>query len=274
MPPPVSACIVTYRTPTAVLERALASLGAAVERARSASLLGGFALHVVDNSPAGDRRLASSALAAWPASAGDVRLHAGHGNPGYGAANNLVLPLLRSELHLVMNPDVELAYDSLEQALRLMQANPDIGLLAPDVRGGDGEREYLCKRYPSLWVLFLRGFAPEALRRRHRAAIDAYEMRDAIGGSLLRGVPLASGCFMLVRTSLFSKLGGFDPRFFMYFEDYDLSLRLGRESVVAYAPQVRISHGGGAAARKGWRHVAWFITSAWRFFSRHGWKLR
>jgi hypothetical protein len=59
----------------------------------------------------------------------------------------------------------------------------------------------------------------------------------------------------------------------MYFEDYDLSMRMGREAVVAYVPQARIVHHGGEAARKGWRHVGWFVASAWRFFARHGWKL-
>ena len=78
---------------------------------------------------------------------------------------------------------------------------------------------------------------------------------------------------MLVRTPLLRKLGGFDPRFFMYFEDYDLSLRIGREAKVAYDPRARIVHHGGAAARKGWRHVGWFIASACRFFTRHGWKI-
>jgi hypothetical protein len=67
--------------------------------------------------------------------------------------------------------------------------------------------------------------------------------------------------------------GGFDPRYFMYFEDYDLSLRIAAQGTVAYEPAMRIVHHGGEAARKGWRHVGWFVRSAWRFFSRHGWKL-
>ena len=53
----------------------------------------------------------------------------------------------------------------------------------------------------------------------------------------------------------------------------DLSLRLGREARVAYVPEARIVHHGGEAARKGPRHVGWFIASAWRFFTRHGWRL-
>ena len=162
----------------------------------------------------------------------------------------------------------------MRATLRAIADHPDVGLVAPAVQGEDGAAQFLCRRYPSVWVLFLRGFAPRALRERFRGSIDRYEMRDLIGDGMLTGVPLASGCFMLMRTPLFVRLGGFDPRYFMYFEDYDLSVRAGREAGVAYVPQARIIHHGGEAARKGMRHIAWFAVSAWRFFSRHGWRLR
>lgn len=270
----LSATIVAYRTDARMLECALRSLARAVEDARAAGLLDGVALHIVDNSPEGARHTAAEALAAWPASAGSIALIAGHGNVGYGRANNLVLPKLASDVHLVMNPDVELAPGALRAGLETLATHPAIGLVAPAVQGEDGAIQYLCRRYPSVWVLFLRGFAPAALRSRFRGAIERYEMRDLIGDGLLTGVPLASGCFMLMRTALFARLGGFDPRYFMYFEDYDLSVRAGREAAVAYVPQARITHHGGEAASKGVRHIAWFVTSAWRFFSRHGWRLR
>jgi GT2 family glycosyltransferase len=48
---------------------------------------------------------------------------------------------------------------------------------------------------------------------------------------------------------------------------------VGREAAVAFVPGARIVHHGGEAARKGPRHVAWFLRSAWRFFSTHGWKI-
>ena len=122
-------------------------------------------------------------------------------------------------------------------------------------------------------MLFLRGFAPGFLRRRFRAQIERYEMRDAIADRFVQGIPLASGCFMALRTELFRSLGGFDARYFMYFEDYDLSVRLARKATIAYAPAVRIVHRGGEAATKGARHVFWFMRSARQFFSRHGWKI-
>ena len=268
-----SACIVTYRSDARLLGRAIASLAREVEAARSAGLVREAALFIVDNGPGDDLGSVRESMRAWPASAGALELVAGHGNVGYGRANNLVLPRLRSGLHLVMNPDVELRPGALAAAIGSMDAHPEVGLLAPAVHGDDGATQYLCKRYPSVWVLFLRGFAPRFLRERFAARLDRYEMRDAIGERFVAGVPLASGAFMLVRTPLLARVGGFDPAYFMYFEDYDLSLRLAREAQVAYEPAARIVHHGGEAARKGWRHVAWFARSAWRFFSRHGWKL-
>jgi GT2 family glycosyltransferase len=59
----------------------------------------------------------------------------------------------------------------------------------------------------------------------------------------------------------------------MYFEDFDLSLRLGRIADIAYVPQVHITHSGGGAAKKGWTHRRLFMRSALTFFRDHGWKL-
>ena len=271
--PSLSASIVTFLPEPRLFARALASLAAAISDARQAGELGKARVMVIDNGPGTEQAPILAAIAAWPADAGAIELVAGHGNVGYGRANNLALERAHSDFHLVMNPDVELDPAALREALKAAREHPEVGMIAPDVYGDDGERQYLCKRYPSVWVLFLRGFAPASLRRRFAKSIDAYEMRDVIADRFVPSVPLASGCFMLARTDLLTRLGGFDPRFFMYFEDYDLSLRVGRESQVAYVPQARILHHGGEASRKGLRHVGWFVASAWRFFARHGWKI-
>ena len=271
--PALSASIVTYRTEPALFSRALASLAASIGEGRRAGELGEASVVVIDNGPPETHDEVARAVTAWPASAGAIEVLAGHGNVGYGRANNLALARVRSDFHLIMNPDVELEPAALREALAAARAHPEVGLLAPAVYGDDGQPQYLCKRYPSVWVLFLRGFAPGVLRRRFSRTIDHYEMRDVIADRFVPSVPLASGCVMLARTALLARVGGFDPRFFMYFEDYDLSLRVGREAQVAYVPQARIVHHGGEASRKGLRHVAWFVRSAWRFFERHGWKL-
>jgi GT2 family glycosyltransferase len=177
--------------------------------------------------------------------------------------------------HLVLNPDVELAPDAIIEGLRFLEAHPDIGVLAPAVAGPGGEREFLCKRYPAVVDLALRGFAPPAVQRRFRRRLERFEMRDAIAAGsngFVSPVPVMSGCFMLLKRKVVDATGGFDPGFFLYFEDFDWSVRLNRIAGSAYVPAVRIVHHGGGAARKGWRHIAWFSRSAARFYRKHGWK--
>lgn len=256
-----------------MLSRCLASLAVSVNRARAANLVDSMEVFVLDNAPPGETSRLDAAALAWPASAGPIHVRAGQGNVGYGRAHNLVIDALRSDVHLVMNPDVEIADDAITAMLETLRDEPAVGLVAPSAVDARGAPQYLCKRYPSVWVLFLRGFGPAFLRRLAAAPLARYEMRDVIGERVVRDVPIASGCFMAVRTGLFRAIGGFDSRYFMYFEDFDLSLRFATRAKIAYVPRARIVHHGGNASAKGPRHVLWFVRSALRFFSRHGWKI-
>jgi GT2 family glycosyltransferase len=79
---------------------------------------------------------------------------------------------------------------------------------------------------------------------------------------------------MFLRREAFDEIGGFSARFFLYFEDFDLSIRI-REAGwdIAYVPTAVITHHGGSASRKGLRHIFMFTSSAISFFNRHGWKM-
>ena len=164
--PAFSASIVTYRPEPRLFGRALASLAAAIVEARRRGALGDAKVFVVDNGPDAMRPALEPAVAAWPAQAGTLELLAGQGNVGYGRANNLALERVDSNVHLVMNPDVELEPAALAEALAALGEHTEVGMVAPAAYGEDGRMQYLCKRYPSLWVLFLRGFAPERMRRK------------------------------------------------------------------------------------------------------------
>jgi len=76
-------------------------------------------------------------------------------------------------------------------------------------------------------------------------------MKDVINADqIFWDPPIVSGCFMLFRTDVLKSLGGFDPNFFLYFEDFDLSLRASRLTRLAYVPTVRIIHFGGYASER------------------------
>lgn len=193
-------------------------------------------------------------------------------NRGFGAGHNLALDT-DSEFHLILNPDLVLDEDAISNALAFMQANPECGLLTPRAYWDNGQRQYLCKRYPTVLDLLLRGFSPPAIRKLFHKRLAHYEMADVINEQdVYWDPPIVSGCFMLFRTEVWKQLGGFDPRFFLYFEDFDLSLRAHAITRVAYVPSVRLIHHGGHASRKGWRHIKMFSRSMFTFFSIHGWK--
>ena len=277
LPSSLQISIVTYRPDVRLLERTLRKLALAIGAAREDGAVRTVHLALIDNSE--DRAIAESVVAIGKARLSDTGVHViylhGHANIGYGAAHNLVLHGSGADYHLVLNPDVELAHDALVNAIHWLDAHPEVGALAPAVFGPEGERQYLCKRYPAVFDLFLRGFAPVLLKRMFRRRLARYELRDKIGVDPPRdvvGIPALSGAFMLVRRAAIDRTGGFDPKFFLYFEDFDWTVRLNRITVTAYVPAVQVIHHGGNAARKGWSHVRWFIRSGRRFYGKHGWR--
>ena len=99
-----------------------------------------------------------------------------------------------------------------------------------------------------------------------RDVMDVEPPRDIVG------IPALSGAFMLAKRAAIDRTGGFDPRYFLYFEDFDWSVRLNEITKTAYVPSVQIGHHGGGAAKKGLKHIYYFTKSGLRFYRRHGWK--
>lgn len=272
-PSSLSIAVVTHAPDERLLARALASLAQAVACAMEHGTLAAARLTLVDNGPEGNEtalwNLCEAALERAPGMS--FQVISGHGNVGFAQANNLALANTTGAAHLILNPDVEMEREALDAALRHLDAHPEVGAITPAVRGPDGTRQYLVKGYPGLGVLFVRAFMPAFLRFPFKGMLERYERREVDWDREQSPVTIASGCFLLCRRSALEAVGGFDAEYFLYFEDFDLTLRLSRVTTIAYLPQVRIVHHGGQAAMKGLRHILWFVQSGKRFFSTHGW---
>lgn len=281
--------VVLHDSPLRVLEACLVHLADSLALAQDAGVLAGAEITLRDNRSTDAYRCALQALVdglrATAPSWQQWRLQFSDSNPGFGAGHNAALVDTAAEALLVLNPDVDLHRDALLRGLAFLAGEPGVVALNPRCWRGDGRREYLCKRYPSLTDLLLRGFAGARLRERFDVRLARYEYRDCADDSASIGdgreaaglvptdVELLSGACLLCRRDAFEAVGGFDERFFLYFEDFDLSLRLAPHGRLCCLPAMQVVHHGGFAARKGWRHRRLFAASAWRFFGAHGWRL-
>jgi len=256
--------VVTFNPNFAELEKTLMSLKIALHGFADAT----FSIRVVDNSDS--NQVASFLTQNY--SELPLELIQGQGNIGFGRAHNIALQKM-GEFHLILNPDIQLAQDALVNALDFMRENENCGLLSPQASWPDGQRQYLCKRYPSVFDLFLRGFAPRKMRSLFSSRLARYEMQAETQNAVYWNPPIVSGCFMFFRSAILKEVGGFRDEFFLYFEDFDLSLRSRRIADTAYVPTVRVLHAGGHASKKGFWHIKVFIQSAIKFFSIHGIKI-
>lgn len=276
--PCLTVSVVVYHLDVPVITNALESLQIAADEAFLAGLMTELRITLVDNADAPqNQQNLLSLLDSLPAPAIPCtrKLISGHGNIGYGRGHNLVIERLAActqDFYLILNPDVFLAQDALVQGLTWLTAHPNAVAVAPAVQNGDGDIVSACKRFPSVLDFLLRGFAPAWVKAMFRRRLDHYEMSDLPRDKPTEDIPLISGCFMLFRHAPLQSLNGFDPRYFLYFEDFDLSIRAHQLGSLSYVPTMNITHLGGQSARKGLRHILMFGRSLVRFFNAHGWR--
>jgi len=191
------------------------------------------------------------------------------GNLGFGRANNVVLPLLKSRYHLLVNPDVTFPPDLISRMVAYMDEHPEITILTPRVFSPDGTEQFLPKKQPT--IRYLLGGRLEKLGGPFRRWRAEYTLAEA-GIAAPTAVGFATGCFLLIRTSVFRQLKGFDPRFFLYQEDSDLSRRAMELGPIVYHPEMCLTH---AWARENTRTLKGNlrqVSSIIKFFMKWGWK--
>lgn len=272
----LSASIVTFRSDVHLFSALSESLICAVKRARSAYSVVADLIVVINDTREEDVAAIETAVECFRASAPEyvrLRIVKGHGNVGYGAGQNLAIETVSSDYHLILNPDVFLEKDALLEGLRYLDEHAEVAMLVP--QGFDPQNEYarLSKRHPSLLVLLLRAMAVRSSDGMLGRRVARYTYGGELPCDAPKSITLASGCFMLCRTDTLKKVNGFDERYFLYFEDYDLSLRVKNYGAIVELPQARITHYGGHTAQRDLRRVAHFVRSGVRFFNRYGWRI-
>ncbi len=221
-------------------------------------------LHVIDNSAKPLRH----ELFAHPR----VRYQFMGRNLGFGAAHNVAIRQVtgQSDVHLLLNPDLEFGTEVLPALMSHMAQLPDVGAMMPRVLYPDGQLQRLCKLLPSPVDLIFRRFNPvPRLRQRFDRMYELHDLRQ----DKLADIPNLSGCFLLLRTELLLRIGGFDERYFMYMEDTDLVRRIGDHARTVYVPGVSVTHAYGKGSYRNRTLLGYHLKSAVRYFNKWGWAL-
>lgn len=193
-------------------------------------------------------------------------------NGGYGHGHNQVLSRISSDVHFVINPDIRFENYTLSQTAAYLLASEDVALCTPEMFTEKGDFVFPPKAQPRIHYVvgrFLHGRKPFAKWS------DAYSMKDQVQNK--QGEPFdigfCSGAFMAIKTEYLKQVGGFDDRYFLYYEDADLTRKLLALGRCVCHPGLSIIHEGKRAAYKSREMRRIMIRSMIKYFGKWGWKL-
>ncbi len=188
---------------------------------------------------------------------GRLRLIDNRSCKGFGENHNAAFGLSSQPLFCPLNPDIQLVgnpFPDLLSALNLSGA----GLIAPIVRTPTGNIDDSVRRFPTLCSL---------LRKALGGADGRYSLVESRSYLCVEWV---AGMFMLFQRSAFTRLGGFDEKFFLYYEDVDICVRAWKLGIlIAACPRVSVIHSARRSSHHNLKHLRWHLVSMGRYFLKH-----
>jgi GT2 family glycosyltransferase len=258
MTPDVAVIVVNFNTgdeTIACVASALHDLGAVTSQ-----------VFVVDNaSTDGSARLLGADTA--------ITLIVNDTNRGFGAAINQAAKTTQAPLLWILNPDCRVLPGAYRALLDTLERHSECAIAAPQLLNADGSVQASARGEPDAWTglfgrhgLLTKFFPSSTAARRNLPAAEL-----VASGVDSAEVPWVMGAAMLVRREPFDRVGRFDERYFLYWEDADLCRRLRLAGCTTrYVPRARVRHPGGTSAKTASRlAIAAFHRSAYRYYSTH-----
>ena len=240
----------------ALLRACLASLAAAED-----NLGDSLSLHVV----VVDNASRDGSLEALPRLRHGPEVIANPDNQGFGRACNAGAARGRAPAILFLNPDARVTAGSLAGAYAALMADPGAGIVGAQLLDEAGTVQRSCARRPTA-----RALIGQALLLDRARLVPSHFMTEWDHAED-RAVDQVMGAFLMIRRSLFTALGGFDERFFVYYEDVDLCARAQDAGfVVRHLAGITVRHEGQGTTRAAKAHrLACFLESQIRYAAKH-----
>jgi GT2 family glycosyltransferase len=186
-------------------------------------------------------------------------------NRGFGAACNQGAGAGEAPAILFLNPDTRVRPDTLPLALQHLAVSPEIAILGVRQTDESGTTLRTCARIPDIASLAGQAIGLDRLGLVRPHFMTEWNHEDT------RQVGQVMGAFLMIRRELFQRLGGFDERFFVYFEDVDLCRRAAESGgAVVHFADAAIWHGTqGTTAQVKDRRLFYFLRSKALYVAKH-----
>lgn len=173
---------------------------------------------------------------------------------GFGANHNQAFLQASGEFFCVLNPDVRLSQDVFLPLSGLLANDCSLGVAAPQVKSSIGENEDNARCFPRPMEIFRKAMGVKT--RVSFPDQDGVLYPDWV-----------AGMFMLYRAEVFREIGGFDSRYFLYYEDVDICARLLLSGYkVALHRGVSVVHDAQRTSHHSLKYLRWHLKSMTRFF--------
>lgn len=186
-------------------------------------------------------------------------------NIGFGRSHNYVLNKINSKYHAVINPDITFNGNMLKKMVDYMDANSDVAMLTPKILNLDGTIQRLPRKKPTL--KYLASGRLEHHSKKFKNIRDEYTMAG-VDFKEPTEVDFCTGCFMFIKTETLKKLNGFDERFFMYFEDIDLTQRAKKYGKTIIYPDAEVYHSWNRDSAQKIKYFCVHVSSMLKYFKK------
>lgn len=267
--PRIQVIILNYQTAEMTLRSAAAAL-------KAMDRLNGEILIVDNDSQDGSFEKIKAEIAAngWTDGTVPVSIVQSGRNGGFGAGNNVGFRAglsdgTKPDYYYVLNSDAFPDASAIHALLEYMEQTPGVGLAGSQIIGEDGVAHQSAFRFPSLLSEIEGGLKFGLVSRllsKHIVALPIPEETCE--------VDWAAGASLLIRADMLSKIGCFDERFFLYFEETDLCLRAKRAGfATGFVRESSVMHiGSVSTGMKNWKRVPdyWYDSRRHYFRKNHG----
>ena len=182
-------------------------------------------------------------------------------NLGFGKGHNSIMDRLTSDVHFILNPDIQLTADTLSDLADWMAAHPGVVMTRPGLTFPDGKPQQLPLRRCNVRAMVYRQLP---CLRFWAKCNDRYLMADK---DLTKPteIEFCTGSFSAVDTAAFKAVGGFDEGYFMYVEDADLTQKMRTRGKAYLVPQYTAIHAWHRAAHRSLKPFLWQLRSLLRY---------